>query len=176
MAETQISTCELTSACLFRDTVATAHPGGNSDSNQSLLDELVELLLDFQTLNIEQLEELPPCEIADLPEPESIKTTKCSQPSPRAFQVPTPHLPQCARPDLAHRRTEIFSPCAMITISIRATYTEQTALDAFFSELFGYGKASVLWKRGRFQCNIPRKLSQIEQQLLDKTVYAEHYR
>lgn len=67
VAETQISTCELTSACLFRDTVATAHPGGNSDSNHSLLDELVELLLEFQTLNIEQLEELPPCEIADLP-------------------------------------------------------------------------------------------------------------
>ena len=55
-----------------------------------------------------------------------------------------PHLPQSAKPDLAHRRTENFSHCAMITISIRATYTEQTTLDAFFSQLFGYGKASVL--------------------------------
>lgn len=53
-------------------------------------------------------------------------------------------LPLSANPDLAHRRTENFSHGAMTTISIRATYTEQTTLDAFFGRLFGYGKASVL--------------------------------
>lgn len=55
-----------------------------------------------------------------------------------------PHLSLSGTPDLAHRRTEKISQCAMTTISIRATYTEQTALDAFFGRLFGYGKASVL--------------------------------
>ncbi|KAL2291827.1 hypothetical protein FJTKL_12007 [Diaporthe vaccinii] len=72
-----------------------------------------------------------------------------------------PHLSLSGTPDLAHRRTEKFSQCAMTTISIRATYTEQTALDAFFGRLFGYGKASVLWKRGRFHCTLPRKLSAV---------------
>lgn len=34
-----------------------------------------------------------------------------------------------------------------VTIRIRATYTEQATLDAFFGQLFGYGKATVLVRR-----------------------------
>lgn len=62
---------------------------------------------------------------------------------------------------------------------VRATYTEQTALETFLANIFGRGGASVIvrtchfqptqiplltftqWRRGRFQCTIPRKLTEV---------------
>lgn len=67
--------------------------------------------------------------------------------APARSKFRLPRLPLPATPDLARRRTENLSPCGMTTICIRATYTEQTTLDAFFGRLFGYGKASVLVRR-----------------------------
>jgi hypothetical protein len=59
---------------------------------------------------------------------------------------------------------------------VRATYTEQTALETFFADLFGWGKAEVLWKRGRYQCTLPRRLTRPELDKLQRTVLrVEHY-
>lgn len=60
---------------------------------------------------------------------------------------------------------------------IRATYTEQNALELFLTSIFGQGTATVIvrgscrerharvlimkWKRGRFHCTIPRGLTEV---------------
>ncbi|KAF4634376.1 hypothetical protein G7Y89_g3741 [Cudoniella acicularis] len=58
---------------------------------------------------------------------------------------------------------------------VRATYTEQNALETFFTELFGWGKTEVLWKRGRYQCTLPRRMTQDEIEKLQQAVRVEHY-
>ncbi|SPO05435.1 uncharacterized protein DNG_08122 [Cephalotrichum gorgonifer] len=45
---------------------------------------------------------------------------------------------------------------------VRATYVEQYALERFFTGIFGVGTCMVIWKRGRFQCTIPRPLEPAE--------------
>ncbi|SCO92075.1 uncharacterized protein FRV6_16203 [Fusarium oxysporum] len=59
---------------------------------------------------------------------------------------------------------------------IRATYTEQNALELFLTSIFGQGTATVIWKRGRFHCTIPRGLTEDEKQRMTEVVMmAEHY-
>ncbi|KAH8672213.1 hypothetical protein BGZ61DRAFT_459052 [Ilyonectria robusta] len=59
---------------------------------------------------------------------------------------------------------------------VRATYTGQDALEKYFTELFGPGTSTVLWKRGRFLCTIPRHLTDAEQvQLRHVVKKADHY-
>ncbi|KAM5521287.1 hypothetical protein FOXYSP1_15178 [Fusarium oxysporum f. sp. phaseoli] len=59
---------------------------------------------------------------------------------------------------------------------VRATYTDQDALERFFANIFGQGGATVLWKRGRFQCKIPRELTEDETQKMKQVVMmGEHY-
>jgi len=49
----------------------------------------------------------------------------------------------------------------MVIITVRATYTEEVALGAFFTRLFGAGNSEITWRRGRFQCEIPRLLTTV---------------
>ncbi|KAH8802629.1 hypothetical protein F5884DRAFT_475256 [Xylogone sp. PMI_703] len=58
---------------------------------------------------------------------------------------------------------------------VRATYAEQTALENFFTDLFGWGKTEVLWKRGRYQCTLPRRLTPQEVVKLQNVIKCEHY-
>jgi len=62
-----------------------------------------------------------------------------------------------------------------VTLFVRATYTEERALEKFFVDTFGWGKTTILWKRGRFQCTIPRPLLPKEELLLSEAVQREHY-
>ncbi|KAH8779383.1 hypothetical protein BGZ57DRAFT_889865 [Hyaloscypha finlandica] len=62
-----------------------------------------------------------------------------------------------------------------VVAMVRATYTEQNALETFFTGLFGPGRAQVIWKRGRYQCTLPRPLQQDEIDKLQQTVHVEHY-
>ncbi|RSL95187.1 hypothetical protein CEP52_012205 [Fusarium oligoseptatum] len=64
----------------------------------------------------------------------------------------------------------------MPTIVVRATYTEQNALETFFTDIFGWGTVTVFWKRGTFQCSIPRQLTDVEKEKLQHVVSTEgHY-
>ncbi|KAF8862499.1 hypothetical protein BDZ45DRAFT_739143 [Acephala macrosclerotiorum] len=62
-----------------------------------------------------------------------------------------------------------------VTVVVRATYTEERALETFFVQLFGWGKSTILWKRGRFQCTIPRPLRPDEVIQLKEAAQVEHY-
>lgn len=143
MARTSISTPPLTLACLFCETLATADSEGNS--NQDPTRRVLPISWNFPFLNDNQLRESPLLKMAQITHRQH-NALPLTAPARPKFRLP--HLPLSALPDLAaHRRTENSSNCAMTTISIRATYTEQATLDAFFGRLFGYGKASVLVRR-----------------------------
>lgn len=59
---------------------------------------------------------------------------------------------------------------------IRATYASQDNLERFLAGIFGEGRAEVSWVRGRFQCEIPRKLQRSELERLRSTIAMEdHY-
>lgn len=58
---------------------------------------------------------------------------------------------------------------------ISARYLEQHALEAFFGELFGVGQARVTFARGRFQCRLPRALSEAELESMKDAVDFTHY-
>ncbi|KAH8746301.1 hypothetical protein F5882DRAFT_422861 [Hyaloscypha sp. PMI_1271] len=62
-----------------------------------------------------------------------------------------------------------------VTVVVRATYTEERALADFFTQTFGTGSCTILWKRGRFQCTIPRKLEANEVEKLWGAARVEHY-
>jgi len=49
----------------------------------------------------------------------------------------------------------------MAVAFVRATYTEENALSDYLMGIFGWGKCDVIWKRGRFQCRMPRQLTQV---------------
>ncbi|RTE81318.1 hypothetical protein BHE90_004124 [Fusarium euwallaceae] len=57
----------------------------------------------------------------------------------------------------------------MPTIVVRATYTEQNALETFFTDIFGWGTVTVLWKRGTFQCSIPRQLTDVRHMMAQQS-------
>ncbi|PMD23220.1 hypothetical protein NA56DRAFT_701497 [Hyaloscypha hepaticicola] len=63
----------------------------------------------------------------------------------------------------------------LVTIIVRTTYTEERALADFFTQTFGVGTCTILWKRGRFQCTIPRQLSADEVDQLKRAAQVEHY-
>jgi hypothetical protein len=63
----------------------------------------------------------------------------------------------------------------MAVAFVRATYTEEVKLQQFLTGLFGYGKTSVIWKRGRYQCTVPRRLTLEEIGRLREVVTIEHY-
>lgn len=58
---------------------------------------------------------------------------------------------------------------------ISARYTEQTNLELFLGHVFGYGQAMVKWKRGRFQCTLPRALTPAELDAFQTSVGFSHY-
>lgn len=58
---------------------------------------------------------------------------------------------------------------------VRATYTDDKALQEFLVGLFGHGNVEVVWKRGRFQCTIPRPLSEAETVQMQTAVNISHY-
>ena len=49
----------------------------------------------------------------------------------------------------------------MAVAFVRATYTEEKALSRFLVGIFGRGAVQVVWKRGRFQCILPRPLTAV---------------
>ncbi|KAH7345789.1 hypothetical protein BKA66DRAFT_478783 [Pyrenochaeta sp. MPI-SDFR-AT-0127] len=59
---------------------------------------------------------------------------------------------------------------------VSARYIEQHALEAFFGQVFGYGKARVTWTRGRFQCTLPRALTPEEMESMKASVDFAHYK
>lgn len=63
----------------------------------------------------------------------------------------------------------------MAIVTVRATYTEETALGIFFTRLFGVGTSEVTWRRGRFQCQIPRVLTTAELAEFKRSVNCYHY-
>ncbi|TVY23265.1 hypothetical protein LHYA1_G007946 [Lachnellula hyalina] len=62
-----------------------------------------------------------------------------------------------------------------VIVIVRATYTEERTLETFFTQIFGWGKSTILWKRGRFQCTIPRQLRADEVTRLTEAAQVEHY-
>jgi len=62
----------------------------------------------------------------------------------------------------------------MAIVLVRAAFTEQSALEAFFSNLFGLGTCQVILKRGRYQCTIPRHLAADETDKLRDVVQPDH--
>jgi len=63
----------------------------------------------------------------------------------------------------------------MAVLIVRATYMEQNALEIFLTSLFGQGQSEVTWKRGRYQCTVPRRLTADEILKLKEVVPIEHY-
>ena len=49
----------------------------------------------------------------------------------------------------------------MAVAFVRATYTEEAALAKFMVGIFGWGRVQIAWKRGRFQCTVPRRLNEV---------------
>ena len=62
-----------------------------------------------------------------------------------------------------------------VTIPISGTYLDVQPLENFLVDLFGVGKVKVKWKRGKFQCTIPRLLKDEEMARLRIAVPEEHY-
>ncbi|KAM7201064.1 hypothetical protein V8F20_005073 [Naviculisporaceae sp. PSN 640] len=57
---------------------------------------------------------------------------------------------------------------------LRATYIDERDLSDFLVGIFGDGACTVKWKTGRFQCTLPRPLTDSERAELDATV-PRHY-
>ena len=62
-----------------------------------------------------------------------------------------------------------------VFLIVRATYTEEVALGLFFSRVFGAGVAEIKWRRGRFQCEIPRELTPAELDEFKQSINSYHY-
>ncbi|KAK4215507.1 hypothetical protein QBC37DRAFT_419066 [Rhypophila decipiens] len=61
------------------------------------------------------------------------------------------------------------------TVSVRATYGEDNAIATYLANIFGYGQCSVIWRRARYICRIPRYLTAREIQGLQDAVRGSHY-
>lgn len=61
------------------------------------------------------------------------------------------------------------------TYVVPGRYLDQHSLETFFGKVFGYGKAQVTWVRGKFQCTLPRALTQEEWDSMKSSVEYEHY-
>ncbi|CVL06796.1 uncharacterized protein FMAN_11892 [Fusarium mangiferae] len=63
----------------------------------------------------------------------------------------------------------------MVTEIFRATYTEQDAIEKFLNNVFGKGNATVQWKQGKYNCTLPRHLTEAEKKTMQETLNVEHH-
>ncbi|KAF2003562.1 hypothetical protein P154DRAFT_520134 [Amniculicola lignicola CBS 123094] len=64
----------------------------------------------------------------------------------------------------------------MRTVFIHARYTDQTSLEDFLIRKFGLNsRTRIMWKRGKYQCDIPRLLTKNEIEELKQTVDFARY-
>ncbi|CVL03572.1 uncharacterized protein FPRN_11833 [Fusarium proliferatum] len=61
----------------------------------------------------------------------------------------------------------------MVTEIFRATYTEQDAVEKFLNNAFGEGNAT--WKQGKYNCTLPRHLTEAEKKTMQETLNVEHH-